>query len=144
MKPFNLEKALAGNYCVTRNGYKVKVTHYAPEYNTDLIFGFVKYEEYWSGRTWCADGSIDIDGDHGLDIIGMWEDKQPEVTITAPAPLKEAEDKQIVWYIKNDGVVTGHYYKDTNFCIGMLSSGQFFATAKDAQRFADALKGARR
>lgn len=147
MKPFNLEEALAGKDCVTRNGKKAKIVCYSPEYRKDIIFGFVKDEEYWFSHTWCADGSIDIDADHNLDIIGMWEEPQPEVTITFPAPVTQVDENSDYWTFKvtHNGLETfdlknwpPSYYQDR------VDGGFVFKTKEDCQKFLDLMKGAMR
>lgn len=156
MKQFNLEEALAGNYCVTRNGYKAKITQYAPKYNDDLVFGFVKYKNYWAAHTWGIDGSIDTDGDHDLDLVGMWEKLQPEVTITLSAPLKNVKEGQEIWYVDYDIIVVhginfcdtypekGVFTRNSTNFIHLLESGQLFNTKEDAQAWLDVMRGARR
>lgn len=159
MKPFNLEEALAGKLCITRDGKKVRLIFDKSELNVSdeyPIVGYVFANGNWSNETdtWTKNGRFRLTCEDSLDLIEMWEDKQPQVTITIPAPLKEAKDGQEVYHW---GFNPNQYYStlgmhlynikfklSDDFHYYLLNTGQLFATAEDAQAFLDAMKGARR
>lgn len=158
MKPFNLEKALAGEYCVTRSGNKAKAVYYLPELDKDVFFGFVIEGATWHACVWNLEGFAECAPEvetEKSDIIGMWEDKQPEVTVTFPAPLKEVKEGQEVWsygFNPTECLLNpdcNHIYSMTfkakiYFHTYLLETGQLFATKEDAEASLKAMKGARR
>lgn len=168
MKPFNLEEALAGKLCVTRDGRKVKIIfdrrtlEDTEEVKTYPIMGYLQFKDgSWSSflETWTSDGiylisSTSKEG-HFLDLVGMWEEPQPEVTITIPAPIKEAKEGQEVWYFgfnpteyllnpQCDHIYIMAFKSKIFFHQYLLETGQLFATKEDVEAFLEALKGARR
>lgn len=166
MKPFNLEKALAGEYCVTESGQKVKVIFDLRSLNVRNrrisfpLLGYIMDKDgEWtiSQESWKEDGrfSPSINGSC-LDIVGMWEERQPEVTIAIPAPLKAATDGQEVWYAEympervcnrlvHRTHPTKHIFKNNDEeLLHLLELGQLFRTKEDCQTFLKAIKGVRR
>lgn len=161
MKPFNLEEALAGKYCVTRDGRKVRLIFDKSELElaTDFpLVGYIFEQDGWIDDVdgWGKDGNYFSLGQSNLDIVGLWEVRQPEVTITIPTPLKEAEDGQEVWYLKYDVervsevALCKTYPEKATFSRGgshlvhLLDVGQLFNTKEDCQTWLDVMKGARR
>lgn len=76
MKPFNLEKALAGEPVVTRAGEKVKIAGYNPDAKKDsAVIGWVGAK----ARTWGADGRFYDEGDQSSSndlFMGLSEHKE--------------------------------------------------------------------
>src|SRR5699024_1405098 len=75
MKPFNLEKALAGEPVKLRNGKKAYVRHHEREhYTCRPLVGYL--ENAFGGVwliSWTRSGRADIESNDALnDIIGMW------------------------------------------------------------------------
>lgn len=160
MKPFNLEEALKGEFCVTRNGCKVRFIFDKSELDPDTLrplVGYVFGTNKWGERehTWGKSGNYCFNGEHIWDIVGMYEERQPEVTITFPAPLKVAAEGQEVWYFgfnpteyslnpQRNHTWSMTFKSNTPFHQYLLNTGQLFKTKEDCQAFLDALKGARR
>lgn len=166
MKPFNLEEALAGKLCVTRNGRKVqlifdrrKFKHPKEENKKYPLIGYLQN----SDGSWPIAISVWLEtGEHmaygresKLDLVGMWEEPQPEVTVTVKAPLKDVEENQEVWYYgynvaeyllnpKCNHIYSMKYQSKLYFHKYLLETGQLFATKEDAEAFLEAMKGARR
>lgn len=73
-KPFDLEKALAGQPVLLRNGYKAFVRHYEKELKVDYeLLGYT----IWCSNlvtTWTKEGRFYTSSveDSGQDIVGMW------------------------------------------------------------------------
>lgn len=158
MKPFNLEKALAGEYCQTRCGRKVRLlantagTEYETEYP---LVGVVFMDNKKTWEAWLLNGHVfKSNNPHDNDLIGMWEEKQPQLTITIPAPLKEVEEGREVycWGFNptNYSLTSGIQLHNIEFKLGsdihcyLLGTGQLFKTKEDCQAFLEAMKGARR
>lgn len=160
MKPFNLKEALAGKYCVTRNGRKVRIVFDKSELEPATSFpliGYIFELGRWTDYVdeWAKDGNYFSTEESEWDIVGMWEEPQPTVTVTFPAPLKEAKEGQEVWYLgvsiedhfikENYAEVCKTKYDSTFFYHQyLLETGQLFATKEDAEQFLEVLKGVRR
>jgi hypothetical protein len=66
MKPFDLQKALAGDPVVTRDGRPVKIAAYNPDaYPFAEIIGWVDK----SPKPWHSNGKILLDKDHDVDLF---------------------------------------------------------------------------
>lgn len=156
MKPFNLEKALAGEFCQTRDGRKARVIFNEKELHpgsSQPILGFITTADgawFSNLRRWNIDGIHSYYATpHALDLVGMWEEPQPKVNIMGlPSPLLKVEDGERVWcWIDYNGS-----YRTLEFTFEQsstsdkckLESGLIFATEEDAQAWLDAMKGARR
>lgn len=162
MKPFNLEEALKGQPCVTRNGDKAMVVFDKSVLSSEAVFPLVGYlfkNNKWVAyeSTWKKDGACASSGKDDVDdIVGMWEEPPLEVTITVPASLKTVTERQEVWYLeykcesiygypKGTISASSNIFSDDNkFLVQMLETGQLFATKEAAEKFLEALKGARR
>ncbi|WP_241951464.1 pyruvate kinase [Pasteurella multocida] len=152
MKPFDLEKALAGEPVVLRGGCKAYVKFKLPEpYTTKMPL--VGYYENALGRSvdmlWFENGhSSDEEDTHILDIYGMWEEPRPTVTLTLPCPLKTVMVGQKVFYLdlnkQREQVCSFLFQKDSTYHFNLLKNGGIFLTEKDAQAWLDAMKNARR
>ncbi|VTU08621.1 Uncharacterised protein [Actinobacillus porcinus] len=148
-KPFNLEKALAGEPVMLRNGSKACVLSKLPKnldfnYIPDLPLiglekGSLKFI-YWTedGRT------STINDETPIDIIGMWKKPEPVsnmITVTLPCPIKEPTGQK--WSIDSQldtpqSTLTDIY--DETF----ISKGCYFNTKEDAQAWLDAMRNNRR
>ena len=72
---FDLEKALAGQPVVLRNGTKAFVRHHETELDTFYpLFGYLEGTDRYDAVTWAADGHSYSTGTggHADDIVGMW------------------------------------------------------------------------
>lgn len=82
MKPFNLEKALAGEPVITRAGEKAKIAGYNPDAKKDsAVIGWVGAK----ARTWGADGRFYDEGDQSSSndlFMGLSEHKEWVVRAT--------------------------------------------------------------
>ncbi|HHE3514446.1 TPA: pyruvate kinase [Pasteurella multocida] len=152
MKPFNLEKALAGEPVVLRGGCKAYVKFKLPEpYTTKMPL--VGYYENALGRSvdmlWFENGhASDEEDTHILDIYGMWEEPRPTVTLTLPCPLKAVTVGQRVFYLdlnkQCERICAFLFQKDSTYHFNLLKNGGIFSTEEDAQAWLDAMKNARR
>lgn len=96
MKPFDLEKALAGEPVVLRNGLKAYIKHNLEDYQElDFDFplrGYLISEGYAFERSWTIDG-LSFLVESKYDVIGMWE--EPKLT-TAEIMEKAFQEKLVV------------------------------------------------
>lgn len=158
MKPFDLEKALAGEPVKLRNGNKayVKYMLHAPR-STYPVRGYrlSRNGEFEHTSAWTELGKFsDYDDLHELDIIGMWQESRPRVQLDLPAPLKSLDGLTIVYCPVLDkdmqGNVISKIYEFHEVIFqeksiqGQLENGNLFSTKEDAQEWLDAQKGARR
>lgn len=104
---------------------------------------------------WTKEGNYLLTSESSSDIVGMWDEHQPKVTVTFPAPLKEAKEGQTIWYYGFNPTEyllnpnCNHIYSMTfkakiYFHTYLLETGQLFATKEDAETFLEAMKEARR
>ncbi|HDR1050771.1 pyruvate kinase [Pasteurella multocida] len=151
MKPFNLEKALAGEPVVLRNGDKafVKFVLENPVREECAMIGYVIDDR---GRDsligWYKNGLYASCGGDGLDIVGMYEEPRPTVTLTLPCPLKSVTVGQRVFYLdlnkQCERICAFLFQKDSTYHFNLLKNGGIFSTEEDAQAWLDAMKNARR
>lgn len=80
MKPFDLEKALAGAPVILRDGSKAWVCAKRPDevparedYDSRKLIGWF---EDGIAASWSIDGRYESDDDDTFDIIGMWPTKE--------------------------------------------------------------------
>ncbi|GJH43123.1 pyruvate kinase [Pasteurella canis] len=160
MKAFDLEKALAGEPVVLRNGYKAFIAKSIPTEHVkkegELIGYLVEDSKFHSCATWTKDGKYNpCFSSHIYDIIGMWEDPRPTVTLTLPCPLKELEEGQKFWRITMNSDPLGIAWakvdvgmsvfdKENVYHLALLDAGLAFKSEEDAQAWFDAMKNARR
>lgn len=151
-EPFNLERALAGEPVLLRNGLKAEVLKALdkPDTRGFQYFGLSHqtsadgiwyHEQGWNAK---LKGSRLKDGsENNYDIIGMWKEPEP-VQPSAddlPKPIKDFGDLTEVWYIElNDGA---DVYKPNSSFKGnfwnvyqqnRLKSGCYYASKKDCQK----------
>ena len=103
MKPFDLEKALAGAPVQLRNGSKAYVLYDIRNYFNDTtctktLFGIRSEhnnsERFYGLVSWLINGNFYSDGDEShYDIIGMWE--EPKLT-TKQLMEKAFQEKLII------------------------------------------------
>ncbi|MBN6711464.1 pyruvate kinase [Haemophilus haemoglobinophilus] len=149
MKSFDLEKALAGEPVRLRNGSKAYVKYIMPnEYKGDYPLRGIYIDSYSDVNItevmWTKDSFVSAGPKH--DIVGMWEEPRPRVTLTLPCPLKEPQVG--MWYISsnNQDACKSGYCKGqiSSFNEDDLNAGRYFATEEDANEWINAMKEARR
>ncbi|HDR0635819.1 pyruvate kinase [Pasteurella multocida] len=147
MKKFDLEKALAGKPVVLRNGNKafVKFVLENPLYEDNQVVGFhIDDEGNEEGINWRKDGIHIPNVNSMYDIIGMWEEPRPTVTLTLPSPIKTAHHNQEVFKRGNSTIIRFYFDANRDKHRKMLESGSLFYSEEDAQAWLDAMKNARR
>lgn len=133
MKPFDLDKALAGEPVVLRNGLKAYVKHNLEDYHFDFpLRGYLISDGYAFERSWTIDGLSFLVGSE-YDVIGMWEEPKPTATRPLPATLKEPQEE--MWIVTSSFTVRKSNYKPED----VFQSGRYFATREDAQAWLDAI-----
>lgn len=151
MKPFNLKEALAGEPVKLRDGTKaIIIGKFLPEHcytETRPVVGYVLNVEgkIAYSLNWFFNGSYKNEGEYKFDIVGMWEEPRPTVTLTLPCPLKEP--KEGMWIIgDNFKIYKSKFTEDNPDIISKedLMQGRYFDSEKDAQVWLDALKNSRR
>ncbi|OWZ81612.1 pyruvate kinase [Pasteurella multocida] len=160
MKAFDLEKALAGEPVVLRNGSKGYVTadysKFFP-FNTFLyqgVFQIGKSKTQFERNSWTIDGSSFFEHnkyphlENPFDIVGMWEEPRPTVTLTLPCPLKAVMVGQKVFYLdlnkQHEQVCSFLFQTDSTYHFNLLKNGGIFSTEEDAQAWLDAMRDTRR
>lgn len=154
MKEFDLEKSLAGEPVVLRNGHKAFIVKHIPEEyikkeECELIGYLVEGLKFQSCATWTKDGKYNpCFSSHIYDIVGMWEEPRPTVTLTLPCPLKSVTVGQRVFYLdlnkQCERICAFLFQKDSTYHFNLLKNGGIFSTEEDAQAWLDAMKNARR
>ena len=147
MKEFNLEEALNGEPVMLRSGCKAIIYYKVPdEYRfadnkpvlcplKGLMFD-VNGNLVNSSMYWYESGKFDIEKDHSLDIIGMWE--KPKISIEdLPKPFKPKKDEEY-FYIGCKTVYSKRYCDD--FDHDLSEGGRCFRTREDAQKWLDFMK----
>ncbi|HHW7546664.1 pyruvate kinase [Mannheimia haemolytica] len=147
MKPFDLKKALVGEPVVTRKGEKAFVLNnldnlkdkgFIPDYP---LIGIIQNRH--DIFCWTLDGRISLQNNEALgDIVGMWEEPRPAVTLTLPCPLKEPQEN--MWFIDNDFTIVKSMFANAPFVKKFLPQGRCFASEEDAQEWLDAMRNSRR
>lgn len=163
MKPFDLEQALAGEPVRLRCSRKAFVKY---KVDKDLIGGCGEYEilrgfwvedNYWKGEvSWSVNGKYWEEDSH-MDIIGMWEEPTPTVTLTLPCPILQIEVGERYYTINIHGV--DGYDGEMNFAEidewvyegsddlqtkSRTEQGLMFRSQADAQEWLNALRNNRR
>ncbi|MGQ0285805.1 hypothetical protein ACT2CV_01190 [Pasteurellaceae bacterium 22721_9_1] len=133
MKPFDLEKALAGEQIVnTQNGKRYWVIGESRFDNVSYI-------------TEDENGVVDVEKIDALNQhCRMWEEPRPRVQLDLPTPLKRAKEDQLV-FKKGSRCIINFYFDPNNkkHC-DMLEAGSLFESEENAQEWLDAMKGSRR
>ena len=102
---FDIERALAGEPVILRNGLKAYIRHKEEEFKVSYsLSGIVPCEFLVSGswETWTVDGSLFADGaDSDYDIIGMY----PKEPLTMPDSFWNTLNPDITYIaMEEDGV----------------------------------------
>lgn len=151
MKEFDLEKALAGEPVLLRDGRKAIIFHRIPdEYKYsgegDVVYklrGMTFTKEGYindASESWTLDGVYDLSIDDSPDdIIGMWE--EPKISIEdLPKPFYP-EESNGYFYISDGKVAYNLYHsKYSESSVQMARNGQSFRTREDAQKWLDFMK----
>lgn len=134
MKPFDLEKALAGEP-ISFNEEKCYV-HASKSSEGYFLLEFVNT------------GKVRMVKMSHLERYGQeWKEPRPTVTLTLPCPLKEPQPN--MWYITSIFTVTQSTYsensdKERTVSNWILEKGLYFATKEDAQIWLDTLQNNRK
>ncbi|HDZ6727040.1 TPA: pyruvate kinase, partial [Mannheimia haemolytica] len=144
MKPFDLNKALAGEPVKLRNNDKAFVKYlisddYIRDNKDHQVQGYTVDEEnvFLSEVSWAVSGSHFNDGTIAqYDIVGMWEEPRPTVTLTLPCPLKEPRDG--MWFIGDNFNVIKSNFPTHSYIEKLFDQGLYFASAEDAGAWLDA------
>lgn len=134
MKPFDLEKALAGEP-ISFKGFKSYLHCSKKEKHIYIV------ESDITGTIWSP---VTI---NELTECTMWEEQRPTINVTLPCPLKEPQPN--MWYITSIFTVTQSTYsensdKEKTVSNWILEKGLYFATKEDAQIWLDTLKNNRK
>ncbi|OIQ13484.1 hypothetical protein [Pasteurella multocida] len=147
MKEFNLEKALAGEPVVLRVESKAFVKFEVPKElranNFADIVGFKISGDEFIVKEWDIDGVARSSCGYE-DIVGMYEEPRPTVTLTLPAPIKTAHHNQEVFKRGNSTIIRFYFDANRDKHRKMLESGSLFYSEGDAQAWFEAMKNARR
>ncbi|HEH9755551.1 TPA: pyruvate kinase, partial [Pasteurella multocida] len=142
---------LAGEPVVLRNGDKafVKFVLENPLFEDDQVVGFHIDSEGKEEVTSWGNNGVHIPNTNSIyDIIGMWEEPRPTVTLTLPCPLKSVTVGQRVFYLdlnkQCERICAFLFQKDSTYHFNLLKNGGIFSTEEDAQAWFDAMKNARR
>ena len=154
MKKFDLEKALAGEPVVLGNGSKAFIVKHIPDEHIkkeecELIGYLVEGSKFQSCATWTKDGKYNPCLNlHIYDIVGMWEEPRPTVTLTLPCPLKTVKNGQRVYFLNQGNFLSpigSIIFNEERICdCQLFKNGGLFANKQDAQDWLDAMRDARR
>ena len=146
MKPFDLEEALQGKPVQLRNGNKAfiqtdlrklglleSITPYVIKGISVASDGADWHEYSWTANGQSLEGYIDRDSD----IIGMYEEPTPTITVTLPIPFKPKVGEQYFYIGGLNSMVS-----EGNFEKLVVSAGFCFRTEEDAQAWLDTMKEA--
>lgn len=150
MKSFNLEEALAGEPVKLRSGRKAYVKYSLRAEKVEFgvyseLHGYVlnEFNQFLYASTWTKEGKYhDLNSED--DIIGMWEEQQPRITLDLPAPLKKPQEGMC--YIQNGRIYETIWTEHTpleKIQRDMLNDGCYFANKKDAKEWLNAMKNNR-
>lgn len=136
MKPFDLEKALAGEPIKTIGSPIKKRVIGKSLFRDDLYI----IEDEYSVYTFSL-GRLQI----GFE---MWQEPRPRVQLDLPAPLEKVEEGQEVYYLEwgiQFGEIKKFNFNENNHCAFQLyKNGGLFSTKEDAKEWLDAMRNARR
>lgn len=158
MKPFDLEAALQGEPVKLRNGSKAFICYKLSrdfKYwdGSPINFNICGYILNFNGdivilnTAWQEDGKwIMGETKSDRDIIGMYEEPTPTVTLTLPKPFKPKEG-DIYFYIHSHETnayleVHDSVWDNSRYDQLLYSSGNAFRREEDAQAWIDAMRDA--
>lgn len=133
---FNLERALAGEPVMLRNGLKANILKQIK----DTLIG---YFDECSPFSWDINGDASLAAESNHDIICMWKEPEPElntVTFTLPSALKEPKDE--MWVLTPEGYVRSMYNK--YIPLDRFNKRIFFNSEEDAKAWFDAMQDSRK
>ena len=150
MKPFDLQKALAGEPVVLRGGRKAFVTcdlrrYFKNTVSDKKLIGIVAMEDdpnsFSVSSRWYDSGAYhdtETNEENDYDIIGMWEEPKKQISIEdLPKPFKPKKDEEY-FYLGCKTVYSKRYCDD--FDHDLSDGGQCFRTEEDAQKWLDFMK----
>ncbi|HDR1195312.1 TPA: pyruvate kinase [Pasteurella multocida] len=137
MKPFDLEKALAGEPVRDLSGNKRYILKH-PE-NGYLVTYAMDNIAVCCSTIWYKNINQDE-----FSMFGMYEEPRPTVTLTLPAPIKTAHHNQEVFKRGNSTIIRFYFDANRDKHRKILESGSLFYSEEDAQAWLDAMKNARR
>lgn len=151
MKPFDLEEALQGKPVQLRNGNKAfiqtdlrklglleSITPYVIKGISVASDGADWHEYSWTANGQSLEGYIDRDSD----IIGMYEEPTPTITVTLPIPFKPKVGEQYFYIGGLNSMVSEGNFNNGIFEKLAVSAGFCFRTEEDAQAWLDTMKEA--
>lgn len=151
MKPFDLEEALQGKPVQLRNGNKAfiqtdlrklglleSITPYVIKGISVASDGADWHEYSWTANGQSLEGYINRDSD----IIGMYEEPTPTITVTLPIPFKPKVGEQYFYIGGLNSMVSEGNFNNGIFEKLAISAGFCFRTEEDAQAWLNAMKGA--
>jgi len=149
MKEFDLEKALAGEPVLLRDGKKGIVFYRVPDKyklsdgeEVDYKLRGMTFDTYGflsdTCASWTLGGAYNLDNNHNdEDIIGMWE--EPKISIEdLPKPFQPDIGDEF-YYISTVEVSYCSFY--TDLFADMKRNGQCFRTKEDVQKWIHFMKG---
>lgn len=154
MKPFDLQKALAGEPVVLRGGRKAFVTcdlrrYFKNTVSDKKLIGIVAMEDdpnsFSISSRWYDSGAYhdtETNEETDYDIIGMWEEPKKQISIEdLPKPFKP-KDGEPFYYIYWGEIYCDYGYSERSSTYRSFSqNGQCFRTKEDAQKWLDFMKG---
>ena len=151
MKPFDLEAALQGEPVKLRTGAKAIVLYRVPEHFTfpnnkpmeyplkGLVF--TKNGNISAEIRWTIDGHCNTENiNHDADIIDMWEEPTPTVTLTLPKPFKPKQGE--TYYSISDRYTEPEANIAVYLNAPSIVNGNCFRKEEDAQAWIDAMREA--
>lgn len=150
MKPFDLEAALRGEPVQLRSGCKAIILYRVPDvyrYNDGTTILFPLKGIYFtpdggvsnSDSSWRDDGAYSDDCESERDILGMWEEPTPTVTLTLPKPFQPKKGEEY-YFIRQNGF--GSLYVDKKTRESVAFEYNAFKKEEDAQAWIDAMREA--
>lgn len=152
MKPFDLEKALAGEPVKLRNEikayikfdlHKEAIISYNPLYQLN---GYTvdKDNNFLSIENWLENGNFNADGRiSNYDIVGMWEEPRPRVQLDLPCPLKKWQPN--CYFIDEFLMPQKTTAKQENTLTKVFEEvSYYFAKKEDAEEWINAIKQSKR
>ena len=151
MKPFDLEEALQGKPVQLRNGNKAfiqtdlrklglleSITPYVIKGISVASDGADWHEYSWTANGQSLEGYLNRDSD----IIGMYEEPTPTITVTLPIPFKPKVGEQYFYIGGLNSMVSEGNFNNGIFEKLAVSAGFCFRTEEDAQAWLDTMKEA--
>ena len=145
--PYDLEKALAGEEVVLRNGSWAKVVWFDPEidYDYDCCETIVVQDSSGSLHlNWAGGANYES---KSYDIMGMWESPPKMLTfgsLTFPSALTEPPEYGTVYYYMSPHGLSKETWENTPYDNSQLESGLVYASESQAAEAEAALLKIRR